>query len=120
LKIIFLILTFCLVFSSNAQRTSSDDFLHFSVGAAISAGTYAIIYGKTKNSKKAFWYSFAISSLAGISKEVYDGYIIDGRFDTSEALATVAGGFVASYTFNIFTGKKKKKKQKYKEPDSTN
>jgi hypothetical protein len=85
--------------------------LHFGVGAVLSSATYSIVYAKTKNSKRAFWYSLGVSTLAGLSKEIYLGYIIDGRFDSSELVSTIAGGFVASYTFNIFTGKKKKKKR---------
>lgn len=96
---------------SHAQLTLGDDGLHFITGAAISSGTYAIVYSKTKNKKKAFWYSLALSSLAGLSKEIYDGYIISGKFDTGEFVSTVAGGLTASYTFNIFTGKNKRKKE---------
>jgi hypothetical protein len=85
--------------------------MHFGVGAVISGTTYSIVYNKTKNKSKAFWYSLAASSLIGLSKEIYDGFIIDGKFDTGELLATSAGGLVTSYTFNIFTGKGKKKKR---------
>ncbi len=109
MKTIFTILALSFFTFSNAQFISGDDQLHFAIGAGISATTYSIVYAKTKNKKKAFWYSFAASTLAGFSKEFYDGYIISGRFDTGEAVATAAGGLVASYTFNIFTGKKKKK-----------
>ncbi|NRD19942.1 hypothetical protein HNV08_07775 [Winogradskyella eckloniae] len=107
-----LLLTFFIVFSfntSHAQLISEDDQLHFAIGAGIAASSYAVIYSKTKNSKKAFWYSLGLSTLAGLSKEIYDGYIISGKFDTGEAISTSAGGFVASYTFNLFTRKKKTK-----------
>lgn len=108
MKFLLTILTFCIINASNSQSMAEDDQLHFAVGATISATSYALIYSKTKNSKKAFWYSFGLSALAGLSKEIYDGYIIDGKFDTGEAVHTAIGGFVASYTFNIFTRKKKK------------
>ncbi|WP_407557572.1 hypothetical protein [Winogradskyella sp. 4-2091] len=101
--------------SSTAQTMSNDDQLHFAIGAGIAASTYAVIYSKTKNSKKAFWYSLGLSTLAGLSKEIYDGYIISGKFDTGEAIATAAGGFVASYTFNLFTRKKKSKQKDFEE-----
>jgi hypothetical protein len=110
MKTLFTFFIVCFFWNCNAQITN-DDMLHFGAGAAISTATYSIVYAKTKNSKKAFWYSLGVSTLAGLSKEIYDGYIIDGRFDGSELVSTIAGGLVASYTFNIFTGKKKKKKQ---------
>lgn len=115
MKAIFTILIISIISFGNAQFVSEDDMLHAAIGAGISATSYVLIYSKTKNSKKAFWYSLGLSTLAGFSKEIYDGYIITGRFDTGEAVSTVAGGFIASYTFNIFTGKRKRKKKKRKE-----
>ena len=112
-----LTITLCTIACLNlcsAQFFEEDDLFHFGVGAAVSSGTYALVYAKTKNKKKAFWYSFGLSSLVGLSKEIYDGYIITGKFDTGEALATSLGGLTASYTFNIFTGKNKKKKKNKK------
>lgn len=114
MKIIILIVAFCYLSNCNAQFISEDDLLHFGSGAIISGATYAIVYGKTKNKKKAFWYSLGASTLIGLSKEIYDGYIITGKFDTGEWIATATGGLVASYTFNIFTGRKEKKKKKKK------
>ena len=111
MKIIFPILIFGMFNFSSAQITREDDGLHYVIGAAISGGTYAFVYSQTKNKKKAFWYSFALSSLAGFSKEFYDGNIISGKFDTSEFVSTMLGGLTASYTFDIFTGKQKKKKR---------
>ena len=114
MKTLFTVFALFFITTSNAQFISSDDQLHFAIGAGISAATYSIIYAKTKNKKKAFWYSLGLSTLAGFSKEFYDGYIINGRFDTGEAVATFTGGLVTSYTFNIFTGKNKKKKEQKK------
>ncbi|GAB4162296.1 MAG: hypothetical protein Tsb0033_21120 [Winogradskyella sp.] len=107
---LILVTLFCFSIST-AQVTLEDDGLHFLVGAAISSGTYAYVYSKTQNKSKAFWYSFGLSSIAGLSKEVHDGYIISGKFDTSELISTMLGGLTASYTFTIFTGKRKKKKR---------
>lgn len=112
MKSISLIIALFFISHCDAQFISNDDMLHFGAGAIISTSTYSIIYSKTKNKKKAFWYSFGTAVFVGLAKEVYDGYIIDGRFDPGELFATSTGGFVGSYTINIFTGKKKKKKQK--------
>ena len=114
MKYLLTLLAFAFLNLSFSQVTLGDDGLHFVTGAAISSGTYALVYGKTKNKKKAFWYSLGVSTLAGFSKEFYDGNIISGKFDTSEFVATALGGLTASYTFNIFTGKRKKKKQEEK------
>ena len=111
MKIIILLFILGMFNLSSAQITLKDDGLHFAVGAAISSGTYAFVYSQTQNKKKAFWYSFALSSLAGFSKEFYDGNIISGKFDTSEFVSTMLGGLTASYTFNIFTGKRKKRQK---------
>ncbi|MCT4630942.1 hypothetical protein [Winogradskyella sp.] len=111
--ILILVTLFCLNLST-AQVTLEDDGLHFVVGAAISGATYTYVYSKTQNKSKAFWYSFGLSSLAGFSKEFYDGNIISGKFDNSEFISTMLGGLTASYTFKIFTGKRKKKKQEEK------
>lgn len=112
MKIIITILALTVFSLGHTQFISEDDLLHGAVGTGISATTYAIIYSKTKNLKKTFWYSLGISTLAGLSKEVYDGYIIKGQFDTGEAVATISGGLIASYTFNIFTRKKRKRRKK--------
>ncbi|WP_296382836.1 hypothetical protein [Winogradskyella sp.] len=111
MKTIFIILALSFLTTGNAQFISDDDLKHFAVGTVISGATYSLVYAKTKNKSKAFWYSLGASTLAGLSKEIYDGYIISGRFDTGELASTMVGGFVASYTFNIFTGKKNKKKK---------
>ncbi len=96
---------------SLAQVTLEDEGLHFATGAVISSTTYYLVYSKTKNKKKAFWYSLGLSTLAGLAKEIHDGFIISGEFDTGELIATGLGGFTASYTFDLFTGKQKKKKR---------
>ncbi|WP_298500099.1 hypothetical protein [uncultured Algibacter sp.] len=108
MKIFALLLALSFVNFCNAQFVSEDDTLHFGAGFIISGGTYAYVYTKTKNKKKAFWYSLAASTLVGFSKEFYDGHIIDGRFDTGEMIATSMGGLVASTTLQLFVGKKKK------------
>lgn len=95
----------------NAQFISTDDKLHFGAGAVLSSATYTLVYLTTKNSKKAFWYSLGASFVAGLAKEAIDAGQ-DERFDTGELVATTLGGLTASMTFNLFTGKKKKKKQK--------
>ena len=111
MKFILLLFTLCIFNFSMSQVTWEGEGLHFATGAVISGATYSIVYSITKNKKKAFWYSFGASTLAGLAKEIHDGYIIEGEFDTGELVATSLGGLTASYTFNIFTGKRKKKKR---------
>ena len=52
MRILFLLLALTLFNNSSAQITLEDDGLHFLTGAAISSGTYALVYSKTKNKKK--------------------------------------------------------------------
>jgi hypothetical protein len=85
--------------------------LHFATGTVISGTTYSLIYAKTKNKKKAFWYSIGLSAFTGLTKEVFDEFVFGGRFDTGEFISTVTGGLAASYTFNIFTGQNKRRKK---------
>ena len=99
----YLLLLFLIPYISSAQFISSDDKLHIGAGALISSGTYLIVYSKTKNKKKAFWYSLGTSVLAGLAKEVYDSTKVGNKFDTGELVATSLGGFAASITFDIFT-----------------
>jgi hypothetical protein len=111
----FFIVILALTFTSicSAQFISGDDKLHFGAGFLISGGTYTLVYSKTKNKKKAFWYSLTASTFAGLSKEIYDGYIIEGRFDTGEAIATSLGGLTASTTLHLFVGNNKRRQMKH-------
>ena len=108
--IILIIAFFTFSNNCNAQLISDDDKLHFGAGALISGATYTFVYSKTKNKKKAFWMSLGASALAGLTKEIYDSTKKGNKFDTGELVATTAGGFTASFTLEIFVGKKKKKK----------
>lgn len=112
MKTIFTILALSFMSSGHAQFISEDDMLHFAVGTVISGTTYSLVYSKTKNKKSAFWYSLGASAISGLTKEVLDEFAFDGKFDTGEFISTVTGGLVASYTFNIFTGQNKKRKNK--------
>lgn len=93
----------------NAQFISGDDMKHFGAGALISATTYAIVYSATKNKKKAFWFSLGTSTLAGLTKEIYDGSQDNNKFDTGEIVATSLGGLTATVTIDLFVGNRKNK-----------
>ena len=93
----------------NAQFISNDGELHVAAGAVVSAATYTIVYSKTKNKNKAFWYSLGASTLVGVAKEVYDSTKPLNRFDGADVLATTVGGLTASVTLSLFVGKKKNK-----------
>ena len=110
MKSIFTILALSLTSIVQAQFISEDDMLHFAAGTVISGTTYTLVYSKTKNKKSAFWYSLGASAISGLTKEVLDEFAFDGKFDTGEFISTIAGGLVASYTFDIFTGQNKKRK----------
>lgn len=114
MKYVLLLVAVLAMNYSFSQKSSSDVALHFGTGSLISGLTYTLVYNKTKNKSKAFWYSFGLSTLAGFAKEFYDGHIISVKFDNREFLATAAGGLTASVGFNIFTGKRKKQKEEEK------
>lgn len=111
MKTIVTILVLSFTGLCNAQFISNDGELHVAAGALISATTYTIVYSKTKNKKKAFWYSLGASVIAGIAKEAYDSTKEYNNFDTADVAATVVGGLVATTTINLFVGKKKKNKR---------
>ena len=95
----------------SAQFVSGDDKLHLVAGFLISGGTYTAVYIKTKDKKKAFWYSLGMSALAGVTKELVD-VSENERFDTGEIVATTVGGLVASTTLSLFVGNKRSNKSK--------
>ena len=103
------LLLYMLPMVANAQFISDDDKLHFGAGALISGATYTYVYTKTKSKKKAFWMSLGVSTLAGLTKEIYDSTKKGNKFDTGELVATSSGGFTASITLEIFVGRKKRK-----------
>lgn len=97
------LLTLMIIISSQLciGQIDKDKQLHFAAGVLIGGATNAIVYGKTKNKTKAFIWGVAVSSVAAITKEVYDEYSYGG-FDTMDLGATVLGGIVVNVTFNIF------------------
>jgi putative lipoprotein len=86
--------------------TEYDKQYHFAAGALVSAGTYTLVYAKTKSKKKALIYSVASSILIGTLKEIADSREKGNRFDKRDLLATTYGGLTIGVTFNIFTKKK--------------
>ncbi|WP_370390965.1 hypothetical protein [uncultured Winogradskyella sp.] len=105
------IIALSLSFFCKAQAISEDEMLHFAGGAVLSGATYAIVYGKTQNKSKAFWYSLAVPTLAGLTKEILDESAFGGYFDGREFASTVLGGLVVTLSFDLFTGNKKKKEK---------
>ncbi|MCB4808997.1 hypothetical protein LG651_12130 [Tamlana sp. 62-3] len=109
---IFLITLFLFTYThfSYSQQISNDQIKHTGAGFVISGLTYTTIYATTKNKKLAFYLSFGSSLLAGFAKEYADSREFNSKLDTGEALATGVGGLVASTSFSLFIGKKKKTK----------
>ncbi|WP_232817815.1 hypothetical protein [Winogradskyella tangerina] len=76
MKFIITLLALGFINSSLCQITLKDEGLHFATGVVLSSTTYYLVYSKTNNKTKAFWYSLGVSTIAGLSKEIYDGHII--------------------------------------------
>jgi uncharacterized protein YfiM (DUF2279 family) len=110
MKTIIIILILLFTGVCNAQFRTGDEKIHLAAGALISATTYTLVYTKTKNKKKAFWYSIGTTTLVGVLKEVYDSSKDNNMFDTREAVATTLGGLTVSLTLEIFVGKRRKRK----------
>jgi hypothetical protein len=111
MKIIITLLVLSFTGLCHAQFISNDGEYHVAAGAVVSGVTYAIVYSKTKNKNKAFWYSLGASAFASIAKEFYDSTKQYNRFDAADSAATVVGGLVVSTTLSLFVGKKKNKKK---------
>ena len=80
--------------------SQQDKIKHFAAGATISSLTYISVYKTTKNKKKAIIYSIAASSIAGLSKELYDSN--KTGFDNKDLIATIAGGISVNITIDLF------------------
>ena len=104
-RILFL-LFFLPLCSYSQLYTEKDKQYHFAAGALVSAGTYTLVYAKTKSKKKALVYSVASSILIGTLKEIADSREKGNRFDKRDLLATTYGGLTIGVTFNLFTKKK--------------
>jgi len=101
---IALLLLSCISYGQLAK----DKKLHFIAGAGVSAVTYVIALEITKDTKKAFWYSFSSAVLAGLVKEIIDESKYGG-FDSRDLLASSIGGLTVSTTFNLFHKQQKKR-----------
>ena len=112
MKLFTVILALTFTSLSNAQFISNDGELHLAAGALISATTYSIIYASTKNKKKAFWMSLSAATIAGVVKEAMDSRKENNKFDSGDLAATSLGGLTASFTLDLFVGKKKNRKKK--------
>ncbi len=100
-KILFILL---FITSTSYSQIAEDKKLHILSGAVISMTTYATVLEITKDTKKAFWYSFGASVLAGVAKELIDEKRHKG-FSSEDLLATSLGGFSMSFTLNLFNKK---------------
>ena len=89
-------------------QLAKDKKLHFIAGAGVSAVTYVIALELTKDTRKAFWYSFSSAILAGLIKEIIDESKYGG-FDSRDLLASSIGGLTVSTTFNLFHKQQKKR-----------
>ena len=111
IPVILFIILFAYSKTSHAQFISNDGELHVIAVAVVSAATYTLVYSKTKNKQKAFWYGLGASTLVGITKEIYDGTKPLNKFDAADVAATSIGGLTASVTLSLFVGNKKKKQK---------
>ena len=105
----FLLLPFfllSLLTTAKAQLlTEPDKKMHFSGGAVFGSLSYAIVYEKTHDKKKAFFAGVAGAVLAGTIKEISDSTKSGNYFDGRDLLATFYGGLSVTVTLDIVGGR---------------
>ncbi|MGY8913719.1 MAG: hypothetical protein ACKVJF_01370 [Flavobacteriales bacterium] len=100
---------FAAITTVKGQFIQEDKLLHFGVGTVIGAGTTGVVYGITKNKKKAVIWGIGLSTLAGITKEVID-HNNYGKADTGDMVATTLGGVFGSFSVKIILDKKRRRR----------
>jgi len=88
------------------SQIAHDKKQHYAAGVLTSSVTYAYVYTKTNNKKKAAIYSIASAVVIGTLKEVSDSRQPNNRFDPNDLLATTLGGISVGVTIQLFNKKK--------------
>ena len=83
-----------------------DKQLHFAAGVVFGSLGYDFVYQRTKDKKKAILGGIALSTLAGLAKELADSKMYEQKFDKKDLMATSIGGITVSLTIPLFNKKK--------------
>ena len=104
----FLLPIFILSLLTTAEAqllTEPDKKMHFSGGALFGSLSYAVVYERTHDKKKAFFAGVGGALLAGTIKEISDSTKSGNYFDGRDLLATFYGGLSITVTLDIIGGR---------------
>ena len=115
---IFFLLFLPIWTTSNAQ-IERDKALHF-IGGNLYGLAGAGIAKQISNGNRWWTFAGAIggSTLIGLGKEAVDAGQRPNGWDNDDLLATILGGATVGVTIDLFTNKKKRSKEKTKNPAS--
>ena len=109
MKILYALFAVAFAASANAQILQEEDKrLHFAAGVITSSISYQFVYSKTQNREKAIAAGVLTSLMAGISKETYDSFQPNNKFDQADLATTVLGGLSVGLTIKLFNKNKNK------------
>lgn len=98
---------------SESYAFKQDKAYHVLAGTGISAGTYLLVYHKTKDEGLAFRAAWMSSAFAAIGKEGFD--MMNGKqISLADMSYTIAGGLITSGLMYVGTKIIKKRKQRKK------
>ena len=100
------LIAFMLMSNLCFSQIAHDKKQHYAAGVLTSSVTYAYVYTKTKNKKKAAIYSIVSAVVIGSLKEVSDSRQPGNKFDPQDLLATTLGGVTVGVTIQLFNKKK--------------
>ena len=109
IAVVFVLMAF--IHNPTYAQIEQDDILHFSAGMLAGAGG-ALISSEISDGNRFWTFAGAVaaSALAGTIKEAIDEKKYNG-WSNRDLGATVLGGISAGITIDLFTAKRKKRKQ---------
>lgn len=117
MKRVFFLLIFLVCFHHGFAQIERDKALHFIGGNLYGLAGAGIAKQISKGNR---WWTFAGaiggSTLIGLGKEAVDAGQRPGGWDNDDLLATILGGATVGITIDLFTNKKKSRKEKTKTP----
>ena len=96
MRLVQFVLTVCLCFNLNAQIDSNKGHpQHIIAGIAIGGVTSYLVFKKTNNKVKAWFFGVGTATILGLAKEVIDPLIGSER-SSKDFAYTVAGGVIGA------------------------
>lgn len=111
MKKTFTIVVFLFSLSLLQAQLEKDKALHFGAGI-LSGAAGALVADQLSDGNRAWTFTGAVagSLLAGVVKETIDQNKSNNSWDNRDLAATVLGGLTVGVTIDLFSGKRRKKK----------